>query len=192
MLNRSGRREIFLQAPHQYYDLRTGRLVARLQAEGDMMAAFWNTAQRHVAAGCDLVHVDHTYLHAFTRAFQQARPQGLIVQIHGFAADKRDTLAGRTADMIISDGTREPSPEAKAFAHCLSEHTRWQVRLFPHDVHELGATTNTVAADLRQQGNSRFIHWELSAQARRELVGSAVRRGDVLACLQHVQGEKPR
>jgi len=185
-LNPAGRPDVFIQAPHQYHDLGTGELAARLFEQGQLPLGFWNTAHRYSTPDSDLVHTADSYLHAYSRAFVQARPTGVIVQLHGFAAHKRRTAAARAADIIISNGTYTPSLLVQRLGHCLNSEGRWRTRIFPQDVRELGATTNRVAQMLRQQGYERFIHVEMAAEVRQQLLVDADQRTTLLTCLQRV------
>ncbi|GAA3903357.1 hypothetical protein GCM10022228_12040 [Halomonas cibimaris] len=174
---------LLIQAPHQYFDRRTGTLARRLFMESTAVAAAWNTVHRYHGDDTDLVHIADSYLHALSRAFADVYPDGRILQLHGFSRDKRDTPAGRSAQAILSDGSRSP-PEALArLAGCLADRLDIQARLYPRDVRELGATTNTLAADVRRRGFNGFVHLELDASLRKRLIRDAAARAALLQCV---------
>lgn len=175
---------ILLQAPHQYYDAYTGAIARKLFLESDAVAAAWNTASRHQTKASDLVHIQNSYYHAQSRAFATLHPQGLILQLHGFSVGKRKSAAGRGAAAIISSGTRTPSPAATALAACLTSHLGIPALLYPRDVQELGATRNTVAADLRRQQFTGFLHLEMSEELRRRLTNDAAARQVLIQCVK--------
>lgn len=175
---------ILLQAPHQYYDAYTGAIARKLFLESDAVAAAWNTTSRYRTKTSDLVHVQNSYYHAQSRAFAALHPQGRILQLHGFSAGMRKSIAGRAAAAIVSSGTRTPSPAATALAACLSSHLEVPALLYPRDVQELGATRNTVATDLRRQNFAGFLHLEMSAALRHRLTNDAAARQVLIQCLK--------
>ena len=167
---------VLVQAPHRYKDAGTGTILARLMEEHDFGAAAWNTAPRWYegASGrvdADLAHIEVSHFNAFTLAFARAYPEGTVVQLHGFARDKRTTAYGRSASIIVSSGTERPAGVARAVAECLGSALPAEtVLLYPMQVRELGATTNTNAQALRDIGFDRFVHIELSRELRDRLL----------------------
>jgi hypothetical protein len=157
-----------LQAPHSGADRFTGNVVRQLFADGHFAAAAWNTVPRE---SVDVCHTpDHPFT-AFTRAVVRAHPTSCVIQVHGFAQDKRQSMTGAAADLIVSNGTESPDPAIRRLAATLqSEFLSRQVRLFPTQVHELGATTNVQAAALRQAGSLRFLHLEMSESLRLQML----------------------
>lgn len=179
----SGGTPLLIQAPHQYHDLRTGVIARQLFLEGSAMAASWNTVHRYQSDHSDLVHIADSYLHASSRAFADLYPRGRIVQLHGFSAAKRTSAAGRTAQAILSDGSRSPPDSLLRLADCMTHRLGIRARVYPHEVRELGATTNTLAADLRGRGFEGFVHLELDADLRKRLAGNRDARQRLLSCL---------
>ncbi|MGE3297250.1 MAG: hypothetical protein AB7I68_07830 [Porticoccaceae bacterium] len=175
---------ILLQAPHQYYDAHTGVIARQLLLESDAIAAAWNTAPRYQTETSDLVHIQNSYFHAQSRAFAALHPDGRILQLHGFSVGKRTSAAGRGAAAIVSSGTRTPSPAAAALAACLSSRLGIRALLYPRDVQELGATRNTLAADLRRRNFAGFLHLELSQALRHRLMNDAAARQVLIQCLK--------
>lgn len=174
---------LLIQAPHQYYDLRTGTLARHLFLESDAMAAAWNTTHRYHSDDSDLVHIPDSYLHALSRAFAEIHPEGRILQLHGFSRAKRNSRAGRHADAILSDGSRKPPRALDRLVNCLSKRLDIRALLYPRDVRELGATTNTLAADLRSRGFHGFVHLELDAELRKRLVSDVDARHTLIQCV---------
>jgi hypothetical protein len=155
---------LVLQAPHSYADRFTGNIALRLFAEGRFGAAAWNTVPRKLVDVCHTL--DHPFS-AFTRALVRAHPKSFVVQVHGFAQEKRQTVTGTAADLIVSNGTQAPDRSVRRLAILLqSELPFSQVHLYPTEVQELGATTNVQGETLRQAGSSRFVHLEMSEPLR--------------------------
>ncbi len=163
-----------LQAPHARSDRHTGVLAVRLMASGRARALALNSAPRRIGqpprnVDADLAHLPDSWMLAFTRAFAHALPQGRIVQLHGFSAEKRSTREGREADLIISPGHLEGSLPVLAVAACLAGEDFGLVRRFPDEVAELGGTTNVMARWLRAAGSPGFVHIEMVAELRNRL-----------------------
>ncbi len=179
----TGGTPMMIQAPHQYHDLRTGLIAQKLFLESQAVAAAWNTVHRYETDDSDPVHIPDSYLHAMSRAFADTYPDGRIVQLHGFSAAKRTTAAGREAQAILSDGSRYPPRSLILLGDCLSQQLGIAALVYPHDVLELGATTNTLASDLRSRGFEGFVHLELDADLRMRLVSDLEARNTLMGCL---------
>lgn len=154
--------QILVQAPHSYFDKFTRPITVRVFEQSDFRAAAWNTVHRRVI---DVAHSRHSYFHEFTKAFLATAKKPLVVQIHGFAQASRTTISGAGADIIVSNGTRFPPPWLRVVSQELHSITP-NVRLFPTQVNELGATSNAQALLSRQSG-ADFLHVELSQPVRR-------------------------
>lgn len=177
-----------LTAPHRGADRHTGTLAAQLFLETGAAAAAWNSAPRNPTAGCpaalDLAKAPQHPFTAFALAFADRHPQGRIVQLHGFDRDKRGDEPGRSAGIIVSNGTTEPEPALLDLADCLSVALApWPVRVFPYETQELGALTNAQGEALRGAGFSGFVHLEMAADLRGELVEDPVLRAKLAGCL---------
>lgn len=156
---------VALQSPHCFFDKYTRSINVRLFETGHFSAAAWNTVRRQQV---DLAHTQRHYLNAFTMAFADSDRQSRIVQLHGFSQDARTSDDGRQSDLIISDGTRSPGSNTRLFAARMqASMSGFAVKLFPEDVQELGATTNSQAKALRSVGFSTFLHLEMSLAFRR-------------------------
>ena len=57
--------KLVLQAPHRFFDRRTGTIVADLFQQHDVRAAAWNTVHRKQV---DVAHSSRHFINAFTRA----------------------------------------------------------------------------------------------------------------------------
>ncbi|MGN7610867.1 hypothetical protein ACQZV8_02160 [Magnetococcales bacterium HHB-1] len=185
---------IMLQAPHRYYDKKTGSITYKLFQEGDFTVAAWNTLSRRSLAQdgtlADFSKQQFSPWFPLNRSFLKHYPQGLIVQIHGFNETKRKTSQGKQSRMIISAGSRIPSQESQKLVQCLktNPHTTHPetIRLYPFAVQELGATTNVIGQWTRRLGSNRFIHIELSRTTREKLIKSKKARRILIDCLMKV------
>ncbi len=178
-----------ITAPHRGSDHHTGTIAAELFAETSAAAAAWNSAPRRAGEACDaaidLARQSQHIFTAFSLAFAETFPAGRVVQIHGFDGDKRNSEAARNADIIISDGTEEPSSKLLDLADCLSRRLAPRpVIVYPIETGELGALNNAQARVLREEaGFDGFVHLELSAQLRAELVQDDNLRARIGRCL---------
>ena len=165
---------VMLQIPHAFHDELTREIGVSVFKRGRFSAAAWNTVPRKFeqngqVINADMAHLTNTYFIAFSRAFARHYPQGNIVQLHGFDQSKRKSSAAAFADVIISNGSGRASPLLKKIAVDLQQKTKLNILVYPDDVRELGATTNTVAADLRDIGFTQFTHIEMSRGFRERL-----------------------
>lgn len=178
---------IALVAPHRGSDRHTGTLVDLLFTEHPVSAAAWNSAPRRANGTCGggdpTRHATH-YLTAFSLAFAAVHPQGRIVQLHGFDKEKRESSAAQLAEMIVSGGTNAPGERLFGLADCLSATLApRRVAVYPNDVAELGALTNQQGQALRSAGFNGFVHIEMSAQLRSDMVRDRGLRDAFAACL---------
>jgi hypothetical protein len=180
---------VLLQAPHRFKDLDTGTIVARIMEESGFAAAAWNTVPRWYdedghRVDADLSHTRTSHFNAFTRAFIRVHPGGQVAQLHGFDPDKRDSAAGRSASIVVSSGTKDPGSAATRAAACLKSMLRAEkTLLYPLDIQDLGATTNTNGAEVRSLGSTAFVHLEVSRDLRKWLRKDADLRRVVIDCL---------
>jgi hypothetical protein len=177
----ASRGQEIVEAPHSFHDKYTRTIAERLFRSGQFRAASWNTVKRSVV---DVAHARFHYLNAFTRAAQATDPATTVVQIHGYAAMKRKTPAGMSADMILSNGTDRPHTSLVELQQRLQ--TVWPkfaVLAYPTDVRELGATKNVQAELLRAAGSDRFLHVEMSRRLRLSLASDAIVRSEFLEAL---------
>lgn len=172
---RPGGFALMISAPHQFRDLRTGRIAGLLFDELGLEAAAFNTAPRdlRLADGSlsDLGKLEGSHFNLFHIAFHGIRPASRIVQLHGFAREKRKSTAGRGADVIVSNGTRRPDQSAIEVTQCLRR-AGFMALHYPDEVNELGGTTNVTLAELIGAGApvGTFLHVETSRELRDKLV----------------------
>jgi hypothetical protein len=181
--SRSRGKAILVQAPHgtERDDLLTSAIAHTLMSGGKpVVAGAWSTLPRKTL---DLTHTTETIFEAMMLAFAEVHPRGRILQIHGFNRQKRETTRGRKASIIASDGTESPRPDLERYATCLSRALDVDAAVFPTDVRELGALTNTQGTALRQSGSFRFFHLELSLGLRRRLAANAADVRHLESCL---------
>lgn len=176
-------------APHRGADQHTGTLAASLFLESRAAAAAWNSAPRNPQADCphalDLARERQHPFTAFALAFAQHYPEGLVVQLHGFDRQIRTEAAARSAGMILSNGTRTPDARLLDLADCLSiALAPHSTRVFPVETGELGALANAQGQALRGAGFAGFVHLELSAELRRDLVRDEALRARFRKCLE--------
>lgn len=179
---------VALVAPHRGADLRTGEIAAALFNDYLFAAAAWNSAPRRNRQGCteggDVTREPTHYLTVFSQAFARRYPHGRIIQLHGFDSERREGLAGQSADAIVSDGSRAPAQRLLDLADCLSAaFPARTIQVFPIDTPELGATSNAQGQALRAAGFSGFAHLELSAAFRKDLQADPAERARLAACL---------
>jgi len=188
VFNSDRQKQTVLQVPHRFKDRYTGSIALKWAQSGAFRAIAWNTAPRRIKSGsgiqdADLAHRWDGYFVPFTEAFASAIPQGRLVQLHGFATDKRKTAEAAGADIIVSAGSHWPSSQAHQVSRCLQSDLPANVRLFPRDVSELGGTRNLQGRLLRGMGHNGFVHLELSDGMRDTLRGEAGLSEHVCACL---------
>ena len=111
---------------------------------------------------------NRSYLQAFTRAWANSYPNSIHIQLHGFDSNKRKTLPGRKAQIIISDGSHNPSALLFSLQQCFRRQGFVNTFVFGKDISELGATKNAQRSVLVEKDN--FIHIELSNETRRTLM----------------------
>ncbi len=180
---------VALQAPHQFHDRHTGHIAKLLFFEHSAAALALNSAHRYrvdnrssSAVHADLAHNAASLMMAFTRAFATAYKDGKLVQLHGFARSKRNNRFNQRAAYIISGGTRWVTPPSSKVAACLSQQFP-DVLLFPRDINELGGTTNSMASWLALIGHKGFIHIEIDAINRENLLNKRQLRDGFWSCL---------
>jgi hypothetical protein len=185
---------ILLEAPHNFYDLGTGRIAAEMFFDPPPgvrpRALFTNTIHRYQLAPGNKkkrkhnpADVAHNPQHAFsiaTEAFAIAAGGARVIQIHGFGSRTDDDDEGDVGNvlMVVSAGDEAgSSPLTAALAGALTGELGPEVKRFPEDVRFLGATTNAQGRLLRKIDGSEFVHVEMSSEFRKKLAdGAALRR----------------
>jgi len=164
-----------LQAPHSFKDLRTREITFDLILQSDYAAAAWNTVPRdyienNVQIDADMAHLEHTFFISFSRAFARHYTQGDLLQLHGYAQDKRSTDAGKASELILSSGTSMPTNTLLETVACMKQKVSSKTYAYPLEVDELGGTTNTIGKALRQLGHEGFMHIEINRGIREQLL----------------------
>ncbi len=180
-------RNVALQIPHSFSDRRTGEIGLQLANTAEFRLTAWNTTPRYekrekARISTDLAHLPESYFTALTRAISRVSEIKQLVQLHGFSRAKRKTSAS-SANIILSGGTRSPNESLKELAEKLRLQVDAETRLFPDEVQELGALTNRQGALLRAAGNCDFVHIEMSAELRQQLIQSSLKRQTLLLAL---------
>lgn len=177
---------LHVQAPHTFYDEGTLPLSCELFARSRAAALFINTSHRYKSAPqtpgghypADVAHARDSFFQAATEGLLKARPHATVIQVHGFG--ERESSG---AEVVLSAGVKTPgSPVVSRVATALSRVIDGGVLRFPEDHSELGATTNVQGAIVRESGGT-FLHMEMAAPLRRDLLGNPNVRANVLATL---------
>jgi len=170
-------KELFLQAPHIWADEGTGLILKKLTKKLNPKISFKNSVHRnHISpnkkrAYFDLGKQKNSILVLLSKAFIKAFPGGNIVQVHGFVSQKRKTVKGKHADVIVSSGSYQPTRKIISLAQCLKrKNKKLQVFVFPTEVTELGGTKNVLSKWSSKNGKSSFVHIEMSKRYRRFLL----------------------
>lgn len=174
---------IIMEAPHARNDIHTGIIALRLFQTGQARVLAASTITRHRA---DMAHVDDTFFQAFTLAFAQACPSGLVVQLHGFDARNHSNAS---ADIIASAGTDSPGGWLADFVQDLKNATSLPVQAYPRDTRLLGATLNVQGRALEQAGSCRFLHLEMSRELRERLIRDDELHRAILRCLTSAESK---
>ncbi len=184
-----------LQVPHAFKDLHTGYIALAMANAARFRVVAWNTVPRYTddeqgRHDADLAHLRESYFTALTRALATDDNIDHVIQIHGFSRQKRKG-SGKDAHIIVSNGTRRPDQTVLDLATRLHEALDVDTRVFPYDIHELGATTNRQGKLLREAGNSGFIHIELSTEIRKQLRNDVKSRRVFADSLPGGRGDTP-
>ncbi len=151
-----------VQVPHRRSDRLTETLALQWLQTGLPVTLAFNSVGRKQF---DLAHEPDTLFVAFARAYAAAFPQGRVLQLHGFSVDKRKTEQGRSAEIILSAGSRWPGRLIQEQWACLQA-LEAGAKLYPWHVAELGGTRNSSGQALRAIGFEGFSHLEMSRQFR--------------------------
>lgn len=174
-------------APHRGADRHTGMLAAQIFLESKSAAAGWNSAPRNDRDLCgnaiDLARQDQHAFTGFVLSFMTKYPAGRVVQLHGFDGDNRAEPEASEAAAIISNGTDDPPDTLLDMADCLDTLLPRRALVYPIGTQELGATQNAQGRALRDAGFDGFVHIELAADIRAQLVQDGELRTRFAQCL---------
>jgi len=183
--------EAILQAPHSFYDLGSGQLVARLFDQMQCRAAFFNSAHRYGSPGLspeerpdppgpDLAHRADTLYQAATLGSSEALGGLTVIRIHGFKAREDESA------VITTGSALQPSHISRSL------HT--QISSLFQDIGpvvtaaarpELAGRKNVQGRILSSQ--SPFIHLELAKDTRDQLIADDALLAELAAALQEVK-----
>ena len=181
LIRRGSKSKLAMQAPHRFYDKKTGVIARKLFEEHDVWAVGSNTANRKKI---DLAHSDRHYFNAFTEALVEAQSDVAIVQLHGFSSDNKP-IEGKSINVIISDTTQFPGRMARETAtEFKTRFGKSHTRLFPLEVRWLGGTKNRQGNLVRQMGSVRFLHIEMNLEFRQHLVTDASVREQFIQAIE--------
>ncbi len=157
------RSELVLQAPHPWFDLHTGRIVAAMFEESEVgRAVVIATVHRRAAEHSDATHNATLGFQALTQGASEGVPTPLFVQIHGFGAETSD------AEAVVSAGTSWIGPTLLDDTRERIGRTLGLVNVHTGEaVPALAARTNVQGRLL--SGNTRFLHIELAIATRLRL-----------------------
>lgn len=180
---------LLIQIPHGETDEGSGELGIRIALEGRARAVAWNTVPRTVSVSgrdsvkADLAHLEQSFFIALTEAFARRVPQGRVVQLHGFAQEKRRSTAGKEADLIVSAGHPAPDFWYEQMVRCMRQNGVAETKLYPRDVKALGGETNSIGKRMRALGMPGFLHLEMSRPLRDRLLVDESLRAALYRCL---------
>ncbi|MCY1020682.1 hypothetical protein [Pyxidicoccus sp. MSG2] len=185
-----------VQVPHPWFDKGTEGIGVGLFAcglKGERPRVFMTaTAHRyHGSPGetpedpehpADVAHNPDHLFQEVTNQVARTLSAPRVVQLHGFGTAKAESgLRDKSLIAVVSSGTREPTTWARRVSKQLVKLWGEGVRLYPEGTQVLGGTQNAQGRLLQAYEHARFLHLELSAQARGSLSS-----GERLARLGHV------
>ncbi len=188
VVRKTGDSRIFMQAPHAYHDMKTGRIALKIMQENDIKVLAVNTLNRRYKSSSgkvvnsDMAHLYKTLFVQFSKAFSNVFYDGKIIQLHGFNANKH--MASDKQELIVSNGTVAPDRGILEQSYCLRNMLSINVHVYPKDVNFLGGTTNAIGRVLRDIGFLGFEHIEMSLPLRKSLSGSKKQRQKFTSCLK--------
>ncbi|MFC0445532.1 hypothetical protein ACFOD1_05650 [Pseudidiomarina halophila] len=189
----SSENAVFLQTPHRYFDLHTAA-IAETAWQHDLAQVYMSNSIHRYAGqeqkpktNSDISNARRSPLLAASEAWMAEQPDGVIVQLHGYAKSKRVTEAGRSADIILSHGTSDQfmhETRLHEIQSCLAAQLNVTVLRYPEEVGELGGTQNNVAQALARWGKSeQFVHVEMSRGVRDSLVSDKDKTLRAMQCI---------
>ncbi len=185
-------RDTAIEAPHTFFEEGTLALAYELFQRASGAALFINTAHRYTSSpgegriehGSDVAHSRSSLFQAATEGLIRAIAAPTVVQLHGFATRGTEMAA------VISSGEARPGDPLVARVAAAMAMATAGVKRYPEDSSELGATTNVQGEIVRAAGG-RFLHVELGASLRKELVTDAQLRARLLDAIVSALGERP-
>ncbi|MEO6572532.1 MAG: hypothetical protein ABIP89_01745, partial [Polyangiaceae bacterium] len=183
--------EVVVQAPHTFFDEGTLPLGCELFYRAKARALFIDTAHRYKAAAqteegdhpADVAHSTTSTFHAMTEGVLRTIPHATVVQPHGFS--KRDASV-----VVLSNGDGHPGDRlVERTAARLTKISGSGVKRYPEETTDLGATKNVQGAAVRAAGG-RFLHVEMAAQLRHDLLHDSALRARFFDAISNSVNEK--
>lgn len=180
---------VLLQAPHQFFDLKTGKIVSWLFSAMPFKAAAWNSSHRYYSkledsSKSDLAKLANSIFMEFSKSFMRHYANGVILQVHGFNNNNQKTPRGKIANVIISSGQATIEKPASNLARCLKIHIQNNVFLFPSEIGELGATKNALGQWVNKKYPGHFVHLELNYRMRDKFLKDKALRKVFARCIK--------
>ncbi|MBA2239333.1 MAG: hypothetical protein H0W24_11630 [Lysobacter sp.] len=173
-------RALVVQAPHADSDRRTGDIALALYRATHARALALNSAHRALD-GADQANAPGSPFALLGREAARPDVDALVVQVHGYGASTARRYGLAATDVVVSNATRVPDPALQLLAACLRG-AGFDARLFPTEAPYPGGTRNAVRAAMEGVGG-RFVHLELGADVRDELLQDPTRLDAFGACL---------
>jgi len=177
---------VFVEAPHTFYDEGTFPLACDLFRRASAHALFIETAHRYRSAAAnadgsypaDVAHAGDSLFQAATLGVLDAMSNARVVQLHGFLP--RDSFGS----VVLSSGDKVEGQSLVSHAKDRLDAVLGSaaVKRFPEDASELGATTNVQGVAVRKAGGE-FLHVEIEARLRRDLLKNPQLRANVIEAL---------
>jgi hypothetical protein len=172
-----------LRLPASFFDEGTLPLACELFQRSGALALFIETAHRYKAAEAsdsgsfpaDLAHAKESLFQAATEGLLRDARAKTLIQLHGFGPRDSD------ANVVLSNGASDPNPLVDSVRQALGNVVTGVLR-FPQQTRDLGATTNVQGLLARSRG-ARFLHVEMSAPLRAQLLRDGALRARFLEAL---------
>lgn len=176
---------LLLSVPHSFHDIGTDEIgLALLLRSGEVVVRglFVNTVHRHRQADGRKIDLDdnpadaaHAPDHPLARATRRAmkRAELALIQLHGFSLLPHDPA------VILSSGTRKPSPYVEAVAGSLrAAMPEFPIGVFGIDASHMGGLENVQGQAARELGRC-FVHVEIGRELRDRLVEDEALRDEL-------------
>ncbi len=170
-------KKMAIEAPHRFFDRKTGRIAYLLMLTGYYSAGAWNTVHRYqtpnnVEKSSDMAHNPDTFFNSFARAFLNTMPpDSAMIQLHGFY-DKKHSYKNSYPSLVLSEGRSKPSQNFMMYANAIKKVLHTNVFIYPDDdLETLSAKGNISAETFEKQAIGQiFIHFEMNNDIRKLLL----------------------
>ncbi len=190
-LSPSEAKRIFLQAPHAFTDMNTGRIARNLYENLDLSGLFMNSLPRdaaeqetegeehnrshnHYDSPADMAHNRDTFFQIITEECLKIYRESVFVQIHGFEKGPARNRPEKI-DVIISFGMTQAENEElleRIENYFVDAFGSKRVAVYGKNIDFLGALTNVQGQAVNSVSDHHFIHLELSYEFRRKTMES--------------------